>query len=88
MAAGVLAWSARLRCENSSLHLHWGMLPNAKSPFLDGSNGWFQRCSWHLGNGTRTWGETFGVKIRRAYLDVEVVHLNPIIGPAEAREED
>jgi hypothetical protein len=87
-AAGMLAWSARLYCQKGSLHLYWGMLPNAKSSFLDGSNGLFQHCSWHLGNGTRTWGETYGIRFRRPYLNVEVKHLNPNIHPAEARDED
>ncbi len=62
------------------------MLATANELYLDGSNGWFQQCSWHLGKGTRTWGETYGVKLWRVYASLEVQHTDPSVTPSEAEE--
>jgi hypothetical protein len=70
-----------------SIQLHAGLLPSANDPFLDGSNQTFQSITWHLGNGLRTWGETRGVKIWRAYLTVQVKHTNPNVTSTQAAED-
>jgi len=84
IAVGFLAMFA---CVHDRLALHCGLLPASNDQFLDNSGHFFQRCSWHLGDGTRTSGETFGIKIRRAYVTLQIT--NPIGSktPAEAREE-
>ena len=64
------------------------MLATANDELLGGSNKTFQQCSWHLGDGTRTWGETYGLKVRRLYVSMEVEHINPSITPREAREDE
>jgi len=66
--------------------LRCGLLPTASDPYLDGSRKPFQRCSWHLGNGTRDWGQTYGVKLNRLYFSLEVRHTDPRITADEARE--
>ena len=47
----------------------------------------FQSGSWHFGNGTRTWGETYGIKLGRLYLGIEVKHTNPRISVTEAGDD-
>ena len=94
--AGVLAlaliaavtWGVDLYANHGSLRLNWGVLPTVRAEFLNGSGQVFQQASWHLGNATRTWGDTYGVKIHRWYVSVQVTHLNPRITPDEAREND
>jgi hypothetical protein len=48
----------------------------------------FQKGNWHFGNATRTWGETYGVKLNRFYLSLSVKHINPLVSRKEAREAD
>jgi hypothetical protein len=51
-----------LYANHGSISFRCGTLATASEPYLDNSNRFFQRCSWHLGIGTRTWGETCGIK--------------------------
>jgi len=81
-------WCAVIYANYGSLSLRCGMLATPKAPYLDGSGRNFQECSWHLGNATRTWGETYGVRLWRAYVSVEVRHTNPSISPHEAKEDE
>jgi hypothetical protein len=53
-----------------------------------GSGKIFQEVSWHLGIGTRTWGETYTLRVRHHYVSLQVKHRNRLITPAEAKEED
>ena len=46
-----------------SLGIRCGLLATASNPYLDGSRKLFQECSWHIGNATRSWGETHGLKL-------------------------
>lgn len=39
-------------------------------------------------DGTRTWGDTCGIKIHRTYLSVQVTHVNPRRTVKEAREDE
>lgn len=73
---------------HGSLGIRCGLLAITSDPCLDGSRKLFQKCSWHLGNATRTWGETYGLKLRRLYLSLEVRHTNPRITPDEATENE
>ena len=75
-----------LRATYTSLGLNCGLLPTENDSFLDGSGEALQKCSWHLGNGRRTWGETYGVKVKRAYVSLQVMHRNPDVSESEARE--
>ena len=43
------------------------LLAAVSDPYLDGSGKVFQKCSWHLGNRTHAWGETYGFKTRRLF---------------------
>ncbi len=83
----MVLWLLVLRDGHGSVSFHCGLLSTASDPYLDGSGHVFQRATWHLGNGTRTWGETHGVKIQRCYLSVQVTHLNPHFTATEARED-
>ncbi len=69
--SGALIWCALLYHHHGSLGFRCGLLPTASDPYLDGSRKLFQKCSWHLGSGTRTWGETYGVKLSRLYLSMD-----------------
>jgi hypothetical protein len=71
-----------------SFSVHAGLLPTANDPFLDGSNRSLQTATWHLGNGTRTWGETVGLKLRRAYLTVQIKHTNPTVSVIDAHDDE
>jgi hypothetical protein len=82
----VVVWVGVLYANHGSLSFHRGSLA-AHQQFLDGSGDMLQRCTWHLGNGTRTWGETYGVKIFGGYVTVEVTHINPQVTPQQARED-
>jgi hypothetical protein len=75
-----------LRGTHTRFGFHCGLLPTANDSFLDGSGEAVQKCTWHLGNGRRTWGETYGVKIKRAYVTLQVMHRNPDVSESEARE--
>src|ERR1051325_2392543 len=75
-----------LRGTQTSLGFNCGLLPTANDSFVDGSCEALQKCSWHLGNGRRTWGETYGVKVKRAYVSLQVMHRNPDVSESEARE--
>lgn len=70
------------------LHLWEGILAHASDQYLDGSGRAFQKGSWHLGNGTRTWGETYGFKVGRFYMSMSVKHVNTTVTPTEAREDE
>jgi len=86
LIAGIFAWWVALYVSNGSLHLSCGLLPTAKDEYLDNSGRVLQSISWHLGNGRRTWGETYGLKLSRAYLTVQVTHLDPGVTEEEANE--
>lgn len=75
-----------LHANHGSISFRCGMLATPNDPYLDNSNRLFQQCSWHLGIGTRTWGETYGIKMRRVYVSMGVRHTNPSITPSEAGE--
>jgi hypothetical protein len=74
--------------DHSSVIFRCGLLGRANDPYLDGSGRTFQRCTWHLGVGTRTWGETYGFKVRRVYVSMQVKHINPRLTAREAREDE
>lgn len=78
-------WSV-LHANNLSLSVWGGLLANSKSEFLDGTNHFFQKGTWHIGNARRTWGETYGIKLGRAGLALSVQHTNPLVTPEEANE--
>ncbi len=84
---GLAAWMLFPRDSGTSVSFRCGLLATSNDPYLDGSGHVFQQISWHLGNATRTRGETYGVKIHRCYLSVFVKHVNPHVSPAEARED-
>ena len=78
-----------LLCRNHpSVGFRCGLLATASDPYLDGSRRLLQKRTWHLGNGTRTWGETYGMKYNRLYLSLELSHTNPRLTANEAREND
>ena len=85
---GMAVWCIQPRAKRSSIHFRCGLLGKANDPYFDGSGRTFQRCAWHLGIGTRTWGETYGFKVRRIYASMEVKHTNPRLTPREAREDE
>ncbi len=86
--SGALIWCAVLYHNHGSLGFRCGLLASVSDPYLDGSRKPFQTCSWHLGNGTRTWGNTYGLKVHRLYFSLEIRHTNPHITPDEARENE
>jgi len=86
--AGVAVWRSLHYGDHGSFGFRCGLLAAANDPYLDGSGKVFQKGSWHLGNGTRTWGETYGLKVHRLYVSMKVGHTNPRITPREAREEE
>jgi hypothetical protein len=89
MGVGFFALWDRPGCV-SHVSFHCGLLTPANDPFgqfLDGSGRVFQQGSWHKGNATRTWGETYGIKLRRFCLTMQVTHINPRVTPVEARED-
>ena len=86
LIAGIFAWCLALYVSNGSLHVSCGLLPTANDEYLDNSGHVFQKVSWHLGNARRTWGETYGLKVRRAYFSVAVTHVNPGVSAEEANE--
>jgi hypothetical protein len=69
-----------------SICLRCGILPNSKDDYLDGSRRLFQRCGWHLGDGTYMWGTTYGIKVDRAYLSMQVTHIDPRRTAEEAKD--
>jgi len=73
---------------HTSLSVHCGLLPTENDSFLDGSGQPVQKCTWHLGNARRTWGETYGVKVKRVYVSLQVRHTNPDVSESEAREDN
>jgi len=75
-----------LAASQGSISFQFGMLATPTAPYLDGSNRWFQQGRWHLGKGTRTWGETYGIKVWRIYASVGVQHTDASITPSEAEE--
>jgi len=81
-----LIWCSLLYHNHGCLGFRCGLLATASDPYLDGFRKPYQKCSWHLGNGTRTWGETYGLEFYRLYISMEVRHTNPRITPDEARE--
>ena len=84
--AVILGWGVWLYTNHGSVSFRCGMLATANEQYLDGSNGLFQQCRWHLGKGTRTWGETYGLKGWRFFVSMEVQHTDPSITPREAEE--
>jgi hypothetical protein len=87
LIAGMVLWLLVLHHSHGSVSFRCGLLSTANDPYLDGSGRVFQQVSWHLGNATRTRGETYGLKIHRCYLSMQVTHLNPRVTPAEAGED-
>lgn len=85
---GMGVWCVQLYAHHGSVSFRYVLLGTGNEQYLDGSGRTFQRCAWHLGVGTRTWGETYGVKVVRACVSVEVTHLNPRLTPREAREDE
>jgi hypothetical protein len=86
--AGAAVWCSLLYGNHGSLGFRCGLLAAGNDPYLDGSGKVFQKCSSHLGNGTHTWGETYGFKVRRLYVSMEIGHTNPRVTPREAREDE
>jgi hypothetical protein len=85
---GITAWCVLFLGNHGPLSLWCGRLSSANDPYLDGSGDVFQKGNWHFCNATRTWGETYGVKLNRFYLSLSVKHINPLVSPKEAREDD
>jgi hypothetical protein len=73
---------------HGSLSIRCGLLATASDSYLDDSRKVFQKCSWHIGNATRTWGETYGLRLRRLYLSLEVSHTNPLFTPDATSENE
>lgn len=84
----VSVWVATVYSRHGRLRFDCGILPSANDPFLDGSGAVLQRTSWHLGDGTRTSGDTFGVKIRSCFLSLQITRVNPRRSAKEAGEEE
>jgi len=82
----LLILGVALYANHGSIGFWCGMSATASDEYLDGSNRMFQQGGWHLGNGTRTWGETYGLKVGRFYLTMGVTHTNPSITADEANE--
>lgn len=87
LTVAVVVFCVSLYANHGSISFRCGMLATASEPYLDNSNRLFQQCSWHLGIGTRTWGETYGIKVRRVYVSMYVTHINPFLTPGEAGED-
>ena len=85
--AGAMVSLIALHTGRGSLSVWWGILPTANDPYLDNSGRTFQTVSWHFGDGTKTWGETYGVKVFRACVSVQVTHTNPRLTPSEVGED-
>src|SRR4051812_1198811 len=68
------------------LRLSSGWLASSDAHHLDNSENVFQRTTWHLGNGTRTRGSTYGNKVARAYLGIQVTRVDSRVTPEEAQE--
>ena len=77
LVSTVAGWCVVLYANHGSLYFRCGLLPTANDEYLDGSHRTFQQCTWHLGNSTRTWGATYGFKVCRGYVSMEVKHVNP-----------
>ena len=75
--AAVAVWCSLLYINHGSFGFRCGLLDAANEPYLDGSGKAFQKGSWHLGNGTHIRGETYGFKVHRLYVSMEVGHTNP-----------
>jgi hypothetical protein len=71
---------------HASISFGCGILATANDLYLDGSHNCFQQGSYHLGKGTRTWGEVYGIKVWRVYLSLGVKHTDPSVTPEEAEE--
>jgi hypothetical protein len=85
---GMAVWRVQPWANRSSARFRCGLLGRANDPYLDDSGKTFQRCTWHIGIGTRTWGETYDFKLRRVYVSMQVTHVNPRLTPREAREDE
>jgi hypothetical protein len=85
---GMALCCSQLYAKHGSVAFRCGILATANDQYLDNSGRMFQECSWHLGIGTRTWGETYGLKVRRVYVTMEIKHINPRLTPSEAREDE
>ncbi len=79
------SWSG-LHNPHGSLRVGYGVLRPGEV-FLDGSSRMFQRISWHLGTGVRTWGTTYGMKFGTAYLTLQVTHVDRRWTPTQAGED-
>ncbi len=87
VATAMIAWILFARA-HTSVGFRCGLLPAKNDPYLDGSGRALQNCDWHLGNGKRTWGETYGLKLKRVYVSVDVTHTNPNVTVVEAGEDN
>ena len=87
-ATGVMVWCVHLYANHGSVSFRCGLLGTTNDPYLDGSGRIFQRGTWHHGIGTRTWGETYGIKVCRIYVSMGVKHVNLRLTPREAGEDD
>ncbi len=83
---GVTACLVVLNANHILLAFRCGVLAKTSDEYLGGTGRIFQQISWHVGNATRTWGETYGVKLGRVYVSAEVRHLNPLVKPEDAGE--
>lgn len=45
--------------------------------FLDGSQSIFQCGGWHLDDGTKCWGNRYGIQVGRFFWEIEVRHGRP-----------
>ena len=45
--------------------------------FLDCSRSIFQSVSWHIGDATKCWGDTYGLKVGKLFWSVSVMHGRP-----------
>ncbi len=70
---------------NNSLGFRSGWLAPGDS-YLDNSGRIFQKGSYHLGNGLRTTGRTFGVKLGHWYLTLWLTRVNSTVSQIEAKE--
>ena len=83
---GITLWTVILYTNHGSVRLGCGTLSPGQT-FLDGSRGLVQRTSWHMGNGLRTWGTTYGITFARAYVVIQITHVNLHWTPTEAGED-
>ena len=70
---------------NNSVGFRAGVLTPG-SAYIDNSGRMFQRCYYYLGNGLRTTGQTYGIKVGRFYLTVFRTHINPGVSSFDAQE--